>query len=67
MQKFDVLVDFNDGLMRIMTERKCEKKLGNKILINRARVPLFLDKKVRLKQNQAVVVTKLVAIDKCSS
>ena len=29
----------------------------NKILINQAKVPIFLDRKVRLKPNKAVVAT----------
>ena len=38
-------------------ERKYEKRPLNKILINQAKVPIFLDRKVRLKPNQAVVAT----------
>ena len=38
-------------------ERKYEKKPLNKILINQAKVPIFLDRKVRLKPNQAVKAT----------
>ena len=38
-------------------ERKYEKIPLNKILINQAKVPIFLDRKVRLKPNQAVVAT----------
>ena len=38
-------------------ERKYEKKPFNKILINQAKLPIFLDPKVRLKPNQAVVAT----------
>ena len=46
------------GLITIKDpERKYEKKPLNKILINQAKVPIFLDRKVRLKPNQAVVAT----------
>ena len=38
-------------------ERKYEKKPLNKILINQTKVPNFLDRKVRLKPNQAVAAT----------
>ena len=55
---FDVMIDLNDGLIRIKDpERKYEKKPLNKILINQAKVPIFLDRKVRFKPNQAVVAT----------
>ena len=58
VRKFDVTIDLNDGLIRIKDpERKYEKKPLNKILINQANVPIFLDQKIRLKQNQAVVAT----------
>ena len=53
---FDVTIDLNDGLIRIKDpERKYENKPLNKILINLAKVPIFLDRKIRLKPNQAVV------------
>ena len=55
---FDVTIDLNHGLIRIKDpERKYEKKPLNKILINQAKVPIFLDRKVRLKPNQAAVAT----------
>ena len=58
VRNFDVTIDLNDGLIRIKDrERKYEKKPINKILINQAKVPIFLDRKVRLKPNQAVVAT----------
>ena len=47
-----------DGLIRIKDpERKYERKPLNRILINQAKVPIFLDRKVRLKPNQAEVAT----------
>ena len=55
---FDVTIDLNDGLIRIKDpERKYEKKPLNKILINQAKVPIFLYREVKLKPNQAVVAT----------
>ena len=58
VRNFDFTIDLNDGLIRIKDpERKYEKKPINKILINRAKVPIFLDWKVRLKPHQAVILT----------
>ena len=58
VRNFDVTIDLNDGLIIIQDpERKHEKKPINKILINRAKVPIFLDRKVRLKLHQAVIAT----------
>ena len=58
VRNFDVTIDLKDGLVRIKDpERKYEKKPLNKILINQAKVPIFLDRKVRLKPNRAVVAT----------
>ena len=54
----DVTIDLNDGLIRIKDpERKYEKKPFNKIVINQAKVPIFLDRKVRLKPHQTVIAT----------
>ena len=51
VRNFDVTIDLNDGLIRIKDpERKYEKKPLEK-------KPIFLDRKVRLKPNQAVVAT----------
>ena len=56
VRKFYVTIDPNDGLIRIKDpERKYERKPLNKILFNQAKVPIFLDRKVRLKPNQAVI------------
>ena len=58
VRNLNVTINLNDGLIRIKDpERKYEKKPLNKILINQAMVPIFLDRKVRLKSNQAVVAT----------
>ena len=57
VRNFDVTIDLNDGLIRIKDpDRKYEKKPISKILINQAKVPFFLDRKVRLKPNHAVIV-----------
>ena len=56
VRNFDVTIFLNDGLIRIKDpERKCEKKPIKKILINQAKLPIFLDGKVRLKPHQAVI------------
>ena len=58
VRNLNVTLNLNDGLIRIKDpERKYEKKPLNKILINQAMVRIFLDRKVRLKSNQAVVAT----------
>ena len=58
VRNFDDTIDLSDGLIRIKDPgRKYEKKPINKILINQAKVPIFLDRKVRLNPNQAVVAT----------
>ena len=46
-QNFDVTIELSDGLIRIMyPERKYEKNSINKILINQAKVPIFLNRKI---------------------
>ena len=56
VRNFDVNIDLSDGLIRIRDlERKNEKKPVKKILINPAEAPVFLDRKVTLKPNQAVI------------
>ena len=58
LHNFDVTIELNDGLIRIKDpERKYEKKPLNKIIINQAKVPIILDRKIILKLNQAVVAT----------
>ena len=50
--------DLNDGLIRIKDpERKYGKKPVSKISINKTKVPIFLDWKVRLKPNEAALAT----------
>ena len=49
-----ITIDLNDWLIRIKEPvRKYEKKSANKILINQAKVPIFLNCKIRLKPKQA--------------
>ena len=63
VRNFDVTIDLKDVLIRIKDqERKYEKKPINKMLINQAKVPIFLDRKVRLKPNQAVIATFIMRI-----
>ena len=58
VRNFDVTIDLNDGWIRIKDpEKKYKKKPVNKNLFNQAKVPFFLDRKVRLKPNQAVIAT----------
>ena len=58
VRNFNVTINLNDGLIRFKDpERKYEKKPLYKLLINQAKLPIFLDRKVRLKPNQAVVAT----------
>ena len=58
VRNFDVTIDLNAGLIQIKDpDRKYEKKPVNKILINQAKMPVFLDRKNRFKKNQAVVAT----------
>ena len=53
VRNFDATADLNDCLIRIKDpEMKYEKKPNNKILINQAKVPIFLNRKVRLKPHQ---------------
>ena len=50
VRNFDVTIDLKDALIRIKDpERKYENIPLNRILINQAKVPIFLDRKVRLK------------------
>ena len=56
IRNFDVTIDLNGELIRIKDpERKFEKKPLIKILINQAKVPIFLDQKVKLMPYQAVL------------
>ena len=58
LRNFDVTIDLNDELIGIKDpERKYEKKPINKILTDQTKVPIFLDRKFRLKPHQAVVAS----------
>ena len=58
VRNFDFTIDLNNVLIQVKdAERRYEKKTVNNILINQARVPIFLNGLVRLKPNQAVVET----------
>ena len=56
VRNFDVTTDLNDGLIRIK-DPEYEKKPINKILSIQAKVPVFLDRKGRLRPQQAVIAT----------
>ena len=56
VRNFDVVIDLNNGLIRIRNpDRKYVKKLINRIIIDENKVPIFLDRKVKLQPGQAVV------------
>ena len=58
MRNFDVQIDLNDGLIIIKDpQRKYEKKPIIKVLINQAKVSIFLVRMVRLTPHQAVIAT----------
>ena len=58
VRNFDFTIDLNDGLIRIKDpERKYEKKPTKKTLINQAKGPILLDRRVRLKPHQPVIPT----------
>ena len=61
VRNFDVKININDGLIRIKDpERNYEKKPINKILINQAKGPIFVDRKFRLKPHQDVEATYMM-------
>ena len=50
------MIDLNNGLIRIRnTDRKYVKKPINRIIRDENKVPIFLDKKVKLQPGPAVV------------
>ena len=58
VRNFDFTIDLNDGLIRIKDpERKYEKKTTKKTLINEAKGPILLDRRLRLKPHQPVIPT----------
>ena len=55
VRNFDVMIDLNNGLIRIRNpDRKYVKKPINRIIIDENKVPIFLDRKVKLQPGQAV-------------
>ena len=56
VRNFDVMIDLNNGLIRIRNpDRKYVKKPINRIITDENKVPIFLDRKVKLHPGQAVV------------
>ena len=56
VRNFDVMIDLNNGLIRIRnSDQKYVKKLISRIITNENKVPIFLDRKVKLQPGQAVV------------
>ena len=54
VRNFDVTIDLSDGLIRIKDPgRKYEKKPIDKVLINQAKVPIFLDRKNESKPSRS--------------
>ena len=56
VRNFDVMIDLNNGLIRIRNpDRKYVKRPINRIITDENKVPIFLDRKVKLQPGQAVV------------
>ena len=56
VRNFNVMVDFNNGLIRIRNlDRKYVKKPIDRIITDENKVPFFLDIKVKLQPGQAVI------------
>ena len=56
VRNFDVMIDLNNGLIRIRNpDRKYVKRPINRIITDEIKVPIFLDRKVKLQPGQAVV------------
>ena len=56
VRNFDVMIDLNNGLIRIQNpDWKNVKKPINRIITDENKVPIFLDRKVKLQPGQAVV------------
>ena len=57
-RSFDVMLDLNNGLIRIRNpDRKYVKKPIKIIITDENKVPIFLDRKVKLQPGQTVVAT----------
>ena len=58
VRNFDVMIDLNNGLIRIINpDRKYFKKSIKRIITDENKVPIFLDRKVKLQPGQAVIAT----------
>ena len=56
VRNFDVMIDLNNGLIRIRNpDRKYVKRPINRIIRDENKVPIFLNRKVKLQPGQAVV------------
>ena len=56
VRNFDVVIDLNNGLIRIRnSDQIYVKKPNNVIITDKNKVPIFLDRKVKLQPEQAVV------------
>ena len=56
VRNFDVMIDLNNGLIRIRNpDRKYVKRPINMIITDENKVPIFLDRKVKLQPGQIVV------------
>ena len=56
VRNLDVMIDLNYGLIRVRNpDWKYVKKPINRIITDEIKVPIFLDRKVKLQQGQAVV------------
>ena len=56
VRNFDVMIDLNNGLIKIRNpDQKYVKKPINRIITDENKVPIFLDRKVKLQSGQAVV------------
>ena len=56
VRNFDVMIDLNNGLIRIRNpDRKFVKRPINRIITDENKVPVYLDRKVKLQPGQAVV------------
>ena len=56
VRNFDVMIDLNNGLIRIRNpDRKYVKRPINRIITDENKVPIFLERKVKLQPGQGVV------------
>ena len=56
VRNFNVIIDLNNGLIKIRNpDLKYVKKPINRIITDENKVPIFLDRKVKLQPGQAVV------------